>query len=196
MTKRNQKENGYTLLFAVLTAALVLGVAAFILGVARKQYIISATARDSMFSFYNADSALSCILQSWDSSTSTPKAKCNLSQYGSQTQELTFSFQEYTSSVGWTGPSMFVDTSHPGTLFGGKAWSAGGLNGGYGIPIDFGSTVGCALVKIWVGYNSTVKLATVIESRGYNVPCDTVGGIISPSVSRRNVERAIRITQQ
>ncbi|MBU6427198.1 hypothetical protein KGQ27_03070 [Patescibacteria group bacterium] len=74
---KKRKQSGYALLFAVLTAVLVMGVAAFILGVAKKQYAISAIARDSMYSFYNADSAISCIEQSWNPSASNPSVTCD-----------------------------------------------------------------------------------------------------------------------
>ena len=52
---------GYTLLFAVLVASLVLGVAVFILSISRKQYILSSTARNSMYALYAADSGLECL---------------------------------------------------------------------------------------------------------------------------------------
>jgi hypothetical protein len=60
--KKLYNNRGYTLLFAALTAALVLGVAVFILSVSRKQYILASTARDSMFSIYAADSGIECLV--------------------------------------------------------------------------------------------------------------------------------------
>lgn len=53
-------KRGYTLLFAVLIASLVLGVAVFILSVSRKQYLLSATARESMYAVYASESGIEC----------------------------------------------------------------------------------------------------------------------------------------
>ncbi len=178
--KMTTTRRGYTLLFAVLTASLVLGVATFVVGVARKQYIISATARDSMFSFYNADSAIGCITQSWNNSTSTPAAKC------AGYDLTTIGFIEKTAVSGV--PNVF----HDGTTLYGKTYSTqgSGMNGGMGIYTNL-DLAGCALTQIWVGTNSSGDLAMVYESRGYNT-CDAGG----PAPSRRTVERAIRVTQQ
>lgn len=52
---------GYTLLFASITAGLVLGVAVFILSVSRRQAIIAALAKNSTYSMYAADSAIECV---------------------------------------------------------------------------------------------------------------------------------------
>ena len=63
MKRLSKINSGYTLLFATLIAALVLGVVVFIIGVARKQYLLSSTARDSIYSFYAAQSAMECMAQ-------------------------------------------------------------------------------------------------------------------------------------
>lgn len=169
-----KSQKGYTLLFAVLTASLVLGVAAFTVGIARKQYILISTARDSIFSFYNADSAISCIvmsLESWNNATSTSEVKCN----GVGTNVKAFDL--LTSSGDWPTANAF--------------------NPDYGVyrstnnSIPFALNGGCAKFEIWVGYDSSDKQKSIIEARGYNV-CDSNG---EPSQSSRTVERAIRITQ-
>ncbi len=54
----NQK--GYTLLFAVLTASLVLGVAVFILSISRGQFLLASAARESTYAIYAADSGIEC----------------------------------------------------------------------------------------------------------------------------------------
>src|SRR5689334_14001809 len=60
-------KRAYTLLFAALTAAVVLGVAVFISSVSRKQFILASTARDSLFAIYNADSGIECAITNWAS---------------------------------------------------------------------------------------------------------------------------------
>src|SRR3989344_6514941 len=74
-----KKNKGYTLLFAVLTAALVLGVTVFILSVSRKQFILSTTARESTFAIYAADSGIECMaLHGAELSIhNLPDIKCN-----------------------------------------------------------------------------------------------------------------------
>jgi Tfp pilus assembly protein PilX len=161
---------GYTLLFAVLTASLVLGVAAFIANMARKQFILSSTTRDSLMAFNNADSAMSCIDASWDGATSTAESvQCNNSP--AQGQDLRFN---YTMDV----PSGFSTNNDVSTV---------------SALLSFGNDGrGCATFQIWKGPTTedppTEK--TVIETRGYNM-CTATG----PSTSVRTVERAIRLTQ-
>jgi Tfp pilus assembly protein PilX len=53
-------ERGYTLLFAVLVTAIVLSVAISILSIARKEFSLSVSARESQFAFYAADGGLEC----------------------------------------------------------------------------------------------------------------------------------------
>ena len=61
--KINNKYNrGYTLLFSILVAVVVLAIAASILSISRKEFILTTTARDSMSAIYAADSLAECIL--------------------------------------------------------------------------------------------------------------------------------------
>ncbi len=52
---------GYTLLFAVLVSSLVLVVGVSILTISKKEYQLSASARDSTLAIYAADGALECF---------------------------------------------------------------------------------------------------------------------------------------
>lgn len=188
---KNKYQKGYTLLFAVLTAALVLGVAAFVAGVARKQFIISSVAKNSALSFYNADSAISCITQSlvWDGDVNSPATiTCNGHQ-------VSFDMIYETEPIDPSVPETFYYVQE--MAFYGDLHSTRSVNGGWGIPIDFGSN-GCALTKVWIGLNSSSVLTRIYESRGYSSPCDNTSmpGITKPSSNPRNVERAIRVTQQ
>jgi hypothetical protein len=64
--KHISKRKGYTLLFAVIVSVLVLSIAAFILSISRKEAILSSSARDSVYAFYSADSALECVVENLD----------------------------------------------------------------------------------------------------------------------------------
>lgn len=72
MIKSISKKKGYTLLFAVLTSIMVLSIAAFILSISRKQFILTSSARDSVYAFYAADTGLECAIRNlYALSTST-----------------------------------------------------------------------------------------------------------------------------
>lgn len=61
-----KKDNrGFTLLFAILVAILVLAVGTSIINIALKQVILSGAGRESQFAFYAANSGLECALY-WD----------------------------------------------------------------------------------------------------------------------------------
>lgn len=55
-----QHNNGYTLLFAVLVSALVLAIGISILTIAKKEFLLATSARDSSLAFYAADSGIEC----------------------------------------------------------------------------------------------------------------------------------------
>ncbi len=174
--KSSNSKRGYTLLFAVLTASLVLGVAAFTVGVARKQYILASTARDSIFSFYNADSAISCITNTWSQSTSSG-AVVNCNNNGN----ISLGFSPDDNGLPWPSP----------TTFNGYDPVYKSVTGSF----EFGSNGGCAVFTIWVGAKNNGEEKSVMEARGYNV-CSSNGGNIGPLDSSRTVERAIRITSE
>jgi len=192
MIKKNTHK-GYTLLFAVLTAVLVLGIAAFVAGVARKQYIISSTARDSVYSLYAADSGIECVVQAGVSNM-VPPAGGPIPCAGAPTiVSITF------PTVTWyAGVPAALDKNQ--TIYQARDSSTGLYY--ITLPIIYTDAEGtniaeCVVMKIWKGtdaYNSSVS-RTVIESRGYSV-CDTSNNnTFGPSQSSRNVERAIRLTQ-
>jgi hypothetical protein len=164
----HSKQSGYTLLFAVLVSVLVLGVAVFISGTARKQYILSSTALDSMYSFYAADSGIECVAAAYNASTISTTTGATISCAGSS---LSVSFGAPTTPV----PSV--------------------LNGGSDIleagPIDFGlagST--CANIYIFNGDDSSNSNWTIVDSSGYNL---CISASHTPDTSSpRTVERTLR----
>lgn len=156
---------GYTLLFAVLTAALVLGVAVFILSVSKKQYDLSVTARDSVYALYAADSGIECAAAAYGTMSSTSPSntlECN----GTSVTPFGFIDDNSPDSNLWNGSTKTVEDLYLG------------LDGGT-----------CALITITYGYNNDDEQLTRIVSRGYN-QCDGSG----PKASSRTVERAFRLT--
>jgi hypothetical protein len=184
-------EKGYTLLFAVLTATLVLGVAVFIVGVTEKQYELSVQARNSIFSFFGADSGIECAINpgNWGtngfSSTTGGTLICGRASNG------TAGSTAFTNSGCPAAPSNIIaDPSNP-TANAVRQWC------GY-IPLTFTNgtvtTSQCARVTLTTGVDSSngnVK-TTAIESRGYNI-CTTAP--LPDTSNTGTVERALRLLQ-
>lgn len=163
-----RSHKGYTLLFAVITAALVLGVAVFILSVSKKQYALSVAARDSIYSLYAADSAMECVAATNVSTSSPLVIRCN---------------NNNSVQVNFTSVSSGLDPALWPTPISNVYQALNVL-----VVLDGGT---CALVSITDGNytQGTLKHKTIVESRGYNY-CDSAG----PKVSQRTVERALRLT--
>jgi hypothetical protein len=56
------KKKGFTLLFASLIVSLLLAVGLAILNITLQQLLLSSTAKESQFAFYNADTGVECAL--------------------------------------------------------------------------------------------------------------------------------------
>lgn len=61
----NDTQRGFALLIAVILTSVVLALGEALLDVAYKQVLLSSSAKNSQYAFYNADSALECALY-WD----------------------------------------------------------------------------------------------------------------------------------
>lgn len=178
-------QRGYTLLFSVLTAVLVLGVAAFIMGVARKQYILSSTARDSLISIYNADSGVECFVQRNEIFFGDDDTLSLLYCNGTASQPGSTGFEAVSDITTVPGYDPFLSGANQNRIFNDQ-------------PIYTSSATlylqmsdGCALLKIWSGTGKNGSPATVVNSRGYN-KCNGSG----PADSPRTVERAMQFTVQ
>ncbi len=173
-------KNGYTLLFSVLVATVVMGVAVFILSVSRKQFILASTARESTYSVYAADSGIECASAL---SSITHESKTN------GTADINCS-GVINSGGALLGPTYAPDPASYVTSSGFASWS---------YPYILTSNGGCFKLKFlfYENYNSTGIPATVVESRGYNV-CeynDFLWGETRPVyASPRIVERALQLT--
>ena len=157
---------GYTLLFAVLVASVVLAIGISILTISKKEFLLSASARESTSAFYAADSGLECAVYHVDNfSTTTPEvASVNCAK---QTLSQPAGTITYTALPGGEGQFTF-DLKMPN---------------GYA----------CAAVTAKLAYQNVPSIGyiprTTIESRGWNSStskCD--------QNSARRVERALRYT--
>lgn len=57
-----QDQKGYTLLFSMLLTSLILAVAVSILGISRKELMLSTSSKDSQAALFAADSGLDCAM--------------------------------------------------------------------------------------------------------------------------------------
>lgn len=140
--ERENNQEGFTLLFAVLVANLILaiGIATFNLTV--KQVTLSSVGRESQVAFFAADSGVECALY-WDF------------------KHNAFSVSQPISSITCNG--ITITQADDGGTLGGRA---------YGTPTTFTFTFPpdpfCATVSV-TKYNNPKR--TVVDSRGYNT-CD------------------------
>lgn len=176
---------GYTLLFAMIVASVVLSIAAFILSTSRKQFILTSAAEDSTMAVYAAESAIQCAVEAYfedhlDTSSLNNHVFCSDS-----TDSITFETlaNDQASSKRIEGMNLKND----------------GLGGTYEVeqtiaPLKFElSNNSCALVTVTVGFDDpSKKHKIIVDSRGYNDrnswPCNSTG-----AVNPRAVERAIRL---
>lgn len=192
--KKLYNNRGYTLLFAAIIAALVLGVAVFILSVSRKQYILASTARDSMFSIYAADSGIECIAL----------RNGNLNGDGDMSDKISSTtirngggFNLYCN-----GGTFFIEEKtgslyHPAFEEAGQDWEIVSQASGY-IFTGSADVKTCAEIMVTTGINHNGnKKKKVFDSRGYNLCTETSpgSGVWEPDfASPRTVERALRLT--
>lgn len=175
----NNRSRGYTLLFAVIVSVLVLSIAAFILSVSRKQAILSSSARDSVYAFYAADSALECAVENM-SVLSDPNAPGGLISCGGSSNVT------YTHSG---GGNVATSTFYMPT---GAAIVANGTQSG---ASSCASTT-VAYNKVDGHYNGGTYVATsttvIVIARGYNIGWT---GANCSYTGPRKVERALEYVQ-
>jgi hypothetical protein len=172
--RQKTPQQGYTLLFAVIVATVVLGVAVFILGIGRKQYILSAAARDSMYAIYAADSGIDCV------------AMANAAQdaLSTSTPNQTINCGVSSAPITWQGSpnTTYHDDSN------GSPYPATEVSFNIGFKSG-GNVTGCATVSIYEYYKSN-KLVEAVQSLGHNL-CDT--NYNADLTSPRTVERGLEL---
>jgi len=143
------KNRGFTLLFAVLTASVLLSVALAIFSQMYKSLLLSSASKESLAAFYAADSGIECGLY-WDlkhdgfpdSIFDAPNAP---SPYNGG-EEIKCNNQDFPKDWELGGSPNFRTTE---------------------FNLLFADTGGCTKVKVSKG-----EISTTIESRGYNI-CDS-----------------------
>ena len=186
-------KRGYTLLFAVLTATVVLGVAVFIVDVSRKQYELSVAARNSIYSFYAADSAIECVISgvNWTNSGGFASTTGGTLACGGGTVNLAL-----VSPVSINPSTIVYDAAD-------NPQNTKRQQSGY-VSLSFagnGATIKqCALITVTTGWDKAVggKPITIVDARGYNL-CTTnpnTGASTGPDTTNpATVERALRLVQ-
>jgi len=173
------QKRGYTLLFAVVISSLVLGIAAFILSVSRKQFVLASAARESSAAVYAADSGIECEVEAYNVVKQTFPVQSGSTQINCAGNSITFTFSTVTLSSA-DAQSMKIDTSHP-------VYQTPQIV--LALPGN-----GCALMTITDGIGSDLGgyHKTVIDSRGYNI-----GTALScPTAIPRTLERALRLVYE
>ena len=161
------RQQGYTLLFAIIITTIVLAVGVSILTIARKEVLLSSGARESQIAIYMADNGLECAAY-WEANN----------YFATSSPPIT--------SVKCDGQDHVVtlDNSVP------NVWARNFL-------IVSRSDSRCAEVSVIKERASNGVVQTSFVSKGYNVGGKVTSGIEScnqPSLNR--VERAIRFTYQ
>ncbi len=205
----NNKQ-GYTLLFAVIISSVVLSIAAFILSVSRKQFILSSLARDSTVAVYAADGGIQCAVEAFNGyrgnllATSTDDGYpldamiycANPNPSPSPVPDAESSFHSIPASdvLDMHFIPQIINNLPGNTTFDGTKFNVYQTNSP--LQINFSNNT-CARIVITDGYyfdnHYNPKHKTVIDSSGYNLadsgPC--AGPNSTPNA--RAVERTIRL---
>ena len=185
MTDNFSQNKGYTLLFAIIVASVVLSIAAFILSISRKDFILSSMARDSIYSIYAADSAMQCAVESYF--IGYIKLVVSAEEYNYLICNGRIFDRDYISDNSADVSNKYnLKNSTEGEV----TYNIYRLSSPINIPLPNNT---CALLDIIQGYDkNTSKHKTVMESRGYNLansrPCDP-----DATLNPRMVERATRL---
>lgn len=180
--KKIKKSKGFALLFAVLTASLLLSIGLSIFSLTIKEISLSSYSRESQFSFYAADSGAECALY-WDlkGNSTTNGTFATSSTYGGVVP--------YQITCGNQTVALTIVTPPLG-----PAPTATAASTTFNMLLNDtgGSQIYCAVVTVAKSPNAlSPNLSdTIIDSRGYNV-CNSSGVPIwgNPNL----VERALDV---
>src|SRR3989338_2065959 len=159
----SRKANGFTLLLSLLVISVVLSVSLGIFNIMTKELKLSGIGRESQIAFYAADVGIECFFY-WE-----------------------------IKHPGLTG-SAFEPGEAPSDAFKCAKSSISAISdadsdtdkSSYSFTLSFGApTNSCVEIKVDKNYSISNKVITTVESRVYNVACD--------SDSPFKVERAIRL---
>ncbi|MCD5384461.1 MAG: hypothetical protein LRZ97_00925 [Candidatus Pacebacteria bacterium] len=174
MKYKHNLQKGFTLLLASLIASLLLAVGLSMFTIAQKEIILSGLGRESQYAFYAADTGAECALywafkDAFDPQVVFRGAKCNGQTIG-----------EYRPPTSVTPEDL---------LLGGNPFIGGeSVTDFWFEQILPGSRRRC--IKVQVTKYQSGSTRTKIDSRGYNVGCDSDG---NPILTPRTLERAVRM---
>jgi hypothetical protein len=163
--KHKENQQGYAILFAVVTIGIILAIAIGLSNATYKQLVLSSVASNSQVSFYESDTATECALyadlvaNTFSSGAST--YSCGVDKNGSP---YTLSVTQ-TNSVSGTGVATEHDTAVPTS-----PWDTS-LDPCFEISLD--------------KTTSATPIVTVVKAKGYNTCLKT---------NLRTVEREIDAT--
>jgi len=171
--KGKSKNSGYTLLFAMIVASIVLALGVSLLTTSRKEFALTSSAGQSSSALYAADGAIACA-EYWDTNTTA------FSTTSPSPSAITCSYNDAMASPSQITHAVTVSSCVAGsdcvfTFF--TPFSTDGV-----------TNLSCAAVTVDKNYATTT-----IISRGYNIGWDSGNGTCD-TVSPKKVERAIQLT--
>ena len=158
-----RRQAGFTLLFSLLVVSVILSVSLGISNIMTKELKLSGIGRESQIAFYAADVGIECFFY-WE-----------IKHPG--LDDSAFEPADAPSDAFKCAESSFcaISDANPDTN-----------KSSYSFTLPFGApTNSCVEIKVDKNYSISNKVITTVESRGYNVACD--------SDSPFKVERAIRL---
>ncbi|MDE2188455.1 MAG: hypothetical protein KGJ35_01860 [Patescibacteria group bacterium] len=197
--KKDKTNTGYTLLFAMIVASVVLALGVTLLTVARKEFVLSSSAAQSSDAFYAADSGLGCA-EFWDANSlafSTSSSQRNPTSvtcsYGDVYDPITLTPRSSVISytVNETQSTCSIVDGDPCTFT-------------FNVPFSTdGAGNGCASITVEKSYITDPNLGVIphtsITSAGYNLGWTGVGDTNSvqnhdcSDTSPRKVNRTLEL---
>ncbi len=178
-----------------MVSSLVLAIAAFILSVSRKQFILASEARDSTVAFYAADSGIECAIETYENNVNQSGIEFDTSQpiaavCGPNGQ--TFSSGTFNGTLNITFNSCHNNnlcniTSDMSFLDDGDLYQT--------LPLPINLPDGSCFLLVITQGNDSISNQTppppkvLMDSRGYNTTCTGA----APKAGPRTLERALRL---
>ena len=184
---------GYTLLFAMIVASVVLAIGVSLLTISRKEFILSSSATESSAAFYAADSGINCA-EYWNVGTEFGTSTANV-QNPSPVKCAEVPGLSNVTVSGFSSDDKQITISLPDGV------QSPQYEFTFNTPFSIDGTIikSCARVTVDKYYAPNPGLGgvmypyTTITSYGYNIGWD-INKKDCSSQSPRKVERAIQVT--
>ena len=201
-------DSGYTLLFAMIVASIVLALGVSILTISRKEFILSSSATQSTNAFYAADSGLGCA-EYW-ANTSGPNEFATSTTVTQTNMTCSSSGSQITVYVCKSGDSQcsdpYLDNKAPTDI---SDNSSGTYEFTFYVPFSTDGTLtnySCAAVTVDRYYSKNPNLSNIeypytdITSAGFNIGWHQTSTSGVPlkgdcsTISPKKVNRTIELT--